>query len=223
MSHNKLKIGSQEATRTGQYNVNLEHLSNVDATATNDTILKFDGSSWVNADLFSEDFDSDGIAAGWSTFNASGGGAYVVNGTGVDSYRTHTAINWSSRTSDQYFETGNITINRTTHGGTTPSQVRFSRIELNANGKYLLVANTKVYNTSSSTYIEWQWLDTSTDAALSARWRQYGGNVGDTGYCIGYAEVTSGSRVCDIRCMARTGGSDGATSKVDILGAIQIG
>ena len=222
MSHNQLKIGGQTASRTGDYDVNLEHLGDVTATTTNDTILKFDGSNWINAALLGQYFETDGAAAGWSTYNAGAGSAYSTTGS-LDSYRTHDLNSWSNRNANSHFESGNITLNRTTHGGATPTQTRFSRVELNANGKYLLIANTKVYNTSSSTYIKWQWLDINTDAPLSARWRQYGGNVGDTGYCIGYAEVTSGSRVCDIRCMARTGGSDGATSKVDILGAIQIG
>jgi len=222
MSHNKLTIGGQDASREGEYDVNLEHLSDVTATTTNDTILKFDGANWINSSLIGPYFLTSGSAAGWSLYSSVGSN-YSVNGSGVDSYRTHAFANWSARDSTQYFEDGNITLNRGSHAGSIPSQVRFSRVELNANGKYLLIANTRVYNASSSTYIEWQWLDTSTDAALSPRWRQYGGNVGDTGYCIGYAEVTSGSRVCDIRCMARTGGSDGNSTKADIIGAIQIG
>ena len=222
MSHSQIKIGNQSANRDGEYSVNIEHLNNVTASATDDTILKFDGNNWINAPLLGQYFQTNGIAAGWSTYNGGAGSAYTTTGS-LDSYRTHTYNNWSGRTSDTYFETGNITMNRTTHGGSTPTQTRFSRVELNANGKYILVANTKVYNTSSSSYIEWQWLDIATDDPLSARWRQYGGNVGDSGYCIGYVTVTGGSRICDIRCISRTGGSDGATPYVDIIGAFQIG
>jgi len=222
MSHNKIKIGGQSPNVTGSFDVALEHLSNVSAATTNNNVLQFVGSSWTNGTLPSGVYSTDGVAAGWSMYG-SAGNAYSVNGSGVDSYRTHAFSDWSNRDSTQYFETGNITLNRGSHAGSIPSQVRFSRVELTANGKYLLIANTRVHNTSSSTYIEWQWLDTDTDEALSARWRQYGANVGDSSYCLGYAEVTTGSRTCDIRCMARTGGSDGNAIKADIIGAIQIG
>lgn len=222
MSHNKIKIGTAKPNQAGELSPNLNDLNNVTASNTNNTILKYNGSNWINASLLNNNFLSSGVAAGWSMF-ASVGSAYSVNGSGVDSYRTHATQNWPVRNSTAYFESGNITLNRGSHAGEIPTQTRFSRVELNANGKYILIANTRVYNTSSTTYIEWQWLDTSTDEALSARWRQYGGNVGDTGYCIGFAEVTSGSRVCDIRCIARDGGNDGNSIKADIISAYQIG
>ncbi len=223
MSHNNLKISNQSPDISGDYNISLSNLSNITASDTNDNILKFDGSNWIQAALLAQSYLSSGTAAGWSTYNAVGS-AYSVNGSGVDSYRTHDLNSWSGRNSNSYFESGNITLNRGSHAGSTPTQTRFSRVELNANGKYLLIATTKVHLTSSSDYIEWQWLDLNTDAKLSPKWRQYGRSGGlSQGYCIGYASVTNNSRVCDIRCVARTGGSDGATSKADIIGAIQIG
>lgn len=223
MSHNNLKISGQSPDVSGNYNVSLSNLSNVTASDTDDNILKFDGSNWIQVALLAQSYLSSGTAAGWSTYG-SAGSSYSVNGSGVDSYRTHNTNNWSERNSASYFENGNITLNRGSHAGSIPTQTRFSRVELNANGKYLLIATTKVYLTSSSNYIEWQWLDLSTDDKLSPKWRQYGRSGGlSQGYCIGYASVTNNSRVCDIRCVARTGGSDGATSKADIIGAIQIG
>lgn len=224
MSHNNLKVSGQSPDVSGNYNVILSNLSNVTASDTDNNILKFDGSNWIAA-LLAQSYLSSGTAAGWSTYNNPGGGtSYSVNGSSVDSYRTHNVNNWSGRNSTAYFENGNITLNRTTHAGVVPTQTRFSRVELNANGKYLLIATTKVHMTSSSSYIEWQWLDLNTDDKLSPRWRQYGRSGGfSQGYCIGYVSVTNSSRVCDIRCIAKTGGSDAATLHADIIGAIQIG
>jgi len=222
MSHNKIKVAGQSPNQASEISIDLGDLNNVTASNTNNTILKYNGSNWVNAPLLNPIFLSEGIAAGWSTYTGSNN-AYSVNGSGTDSYRTHTNQTWSSRTSTTYFENGNITLNRGSHAGTIPTHARFSKVELNSNGKYILIATTRVYMTNSSTYLEWQWLDTDTDEALSARWRQFGGQSGYTGYCIGFADVTSGSKTCDIRCMAKTGGGDQGKNKVDIIGAYQIG
>jgi len=89
----------------------------------------------------------------------------------------------------------------------------------------LLIATTKTYMSSSSSWIKWQWLDTATDEKLSPISQQYGSTKtrGNISFIVGYVEVTNNSRVCDIRCIATNGTNDDrATNLADILGAVQL-
>jgi hypothetical protein len=222
MSHNISHINTTTANRQGAIALALNGLANVSAGSPSaDQVLKFVSSSWIPAAPPGAEFTSGGYAAGWSEFNASSGSSYTTTGS-LDSYRTHTAANWSEANADtSRIEFGGVNITRGTHGGATPTQVRFSKITLDA-GKYLLWATTRSPIGSSASYIEWQWLNTSTDAALGPRWRQYGSTADDVGYGIGYIEVST-TATCDVRVMARTGGTDQARAYNDILAAMQIG
>lgn len=223
MSHNVAKIQAQAANRAGVMALALSNLSNVSAGSPSpNQVLRFVSSNWIAAAPPATEYQAGGYAAGWSLYTTSGGSAYTATGA-LDSYRTHTFANWSETAADtSRIQAGGCSITRTTHGGATPTQVRFSRIILDV-GKYLLFASTRSNISTSSNYIEWQWLDTSTDAELGPRWRQYGSTADDIGYGIGYVEVTSGTRTCDVRVRALTGGTDQARSYTDILGALQIG
>ena len=223
MSHNIQKLQDQGSNRAGVTDLALDHLSNVNASSpSNNQVLKYVSSAWVAASPVSAIFSSGGYAAGWSKYDSGAGSAYTSTGA-LDSYRTHTLLNWSESNADQSrIQNGGVTITRGTHGGATPTQVRFSKITVDV-GKYLLIATTRAPMTSSGSYIEWQWLDTSTDAALGPRWRSDASAADDVSYGIGYIECTTGTRTCDVRVMARTGGSDQARSYDDILAAVQIG
>ena len=222
MSHNKITVGNQSPDASGNVALDLNDLSNVSATVTDGHLLKYSSGVW-SPSLLSAFFRTSGYAVGWSDASRTSGTAYTSTGS-LDSYRTFSTKSWGASGAPKY-EYGNITLNRGTHGGVTPTNERYSQIELNANGRYLLIATTKVNMTSSSSYVEWQWLDFSTDAKLSPINKQYGGTKtrGLISFIIGYAEVTSGSRVCDIRCVGTSGSNnDAATNKADILGAIQL-
>lgn len=223
MSHNVAKIQAQAANRAGVMALALSNLSNVSASSPSpNQVLRFVSSNWIAAAPPAQEYQAGGYAAGWSEYTSTSGSAYTATGS-LDSYRTHTAINWSETNADlSRIQTGGCSITRTTHGGSTPTQVRFSRLILDV-GKYLLFATTRSPISSSANYIEWQWLDTSSDEELSPRWRQYGSTADDVGYGIGYVEVTSGTRTCDVRVRALTGGTDQARSYTDILCALQIG
>lgn len=223
MSHNINKLQAQEANRAGVIALALSNLSNVSASSPSpNQVLRFVGSNWIAAAPPAAEYQAGGYAAGWSLYTAGSGSSYTTTGA-LDSYRTHTAVNWSETNADNSrIQTGGCSITRGTHGGATPTQVRFSKVILDV-GKYLLFASTRSPISNSANYIEWQWLDTSTDAELGPRWRQYGSTADDIGYGIGYVEVTSGTRTCDVRVRARTGGTDQARSYTDILGALQIG
>lgn len=222
MSHNINHINTTTANRQGAIALALNDLANVSAGSPSaDQVLKFVSSSWVPAAPLGAVFTSGGYAAGWSEYTASSGSSYTVTGS-LDSYRTHSFLNWSeSAADDTRIEFGGVGITRGTHGGAIPTQVRFSKITLDA-GKYLLWATTRSPISSSSSYIEWQWLNTSTDAALGPRWRQYGSTADDVGYGIGYIEVAT-TATCDVRVIARTAGTDQARAYNDILAAMQIG
>lgn len=222
MSHNKITVGNQSPDSASNIVINLDDLSNVSATATDGYVLKYSSGGW-NTSLLTAFFRTSGYAVGWSDASRTSGSTYTSTGS-LDSYRNFSTKSWGASGAPKY-EYGNITLNRGTHGGVTPTNERYSQIELNANGRYLLIATTKVNMTSSSSYVEWQWLDFSTDAKLSPINKQYGGTKtrGLISFIVGYAEVTSGSRVCDIRCVGTSGSNnDAATNKADILGAIQL-
>lgn len=223
MSHNVQKIQSIEPDRNSSTSLVLHNLSNVNVPSpSNNQILKYVGSAWVAANPVSAVFNSGGYAAGWSGSTRSSGSAYSTSGA-LDSYRTHSATNWGETAADQSrIQNGGVTITRGTHGGSVPTQVRFSKITVDV-GKYLLFATTRSLMTTSGNYIEWQWLDTDTDAALGPRWRSYASAADDVSYGIGYIEVTTGTRTCDVRVIARTGGNDAARQYGDILAALQIG
>lgn len=224
MSHNLNKVQSQKPSRIGNIALALGQLTNVSGVAPlNGQALKFVGANWLgSAPPSGGTFIAGGYAAGWSEYTSGGGSSYTSSGA-LDSYRTHTAVNWSeANANNSRIQAGGCSITRVTHGGATPSQVRFSRLILDE-GKYLLFASTRSPMSNSSAYVEWQWLDTNTDEELGPRWRQYGSTAAYIGYGIGYIEVTTGTRTCDVRCRLITGGSDKARSNTDILGAIQIG
>ena len=222
MSHNKIKVGNKSTDSNNNITLDLNDLENVSVSSTNGYILKYSSGSWVSSSLTNL-FRTGGYAVGWSDQSRSSGSQYTPTGS-LDSYRNFSGVTWGGANPPNY-EYGNITLNRTTHGGVVPTNERYSQIELNANGRYLLIATTKVNMTSSSSYVSWQWLDFNTDAKLSPINKQYGGTKtrGLISFIIGYAEVTTGSRVCDIRCIARNGSNnDAATARADILGAIQL-
>ena len=222
MSHNKLTVGNQNPDANGDIPVGLNNLNNVSISAVDGKILKYSSGSWGESFL-SEFFRSDGYAAGWSDSTRTNGSAYTSTGA-LDSYRNFSTVSWGGANAPK-LESGNIVLNRGTHGGVTPTNERYSRVELNANGRYLLFATTKTYMGASSSWIKWQWLDTNTDAKLSPVSQQYGSTKtrGNISFIVGYAEVTTGSRVCDIRCIATSGSNDDrATNKADIIGAIQL-
>lgn len=223
MSHNQNKINSQVPNRQGVVSQNLSNLSNVSAASpTSNQVLKWVSSAWIPALPVANIFSAGGYAAGFSKYSSGGGSSYTSSGS-LDSYRTHTAVNWSeANADDSRYQHGGVTITRGTHGGSNPTQVRFSKITVDV-GKYILFATTRSPISSSSNYIEWQWLNTSTDVALGPKWRQYGSTVDDIGYGIGYVECTSGTITCDIRVTANTGGTDAARAYGDILAALQIG
>jgi len=223
MSHNQRKLNSQEPNRQGVTNQALADLSDVTASSpTANQVLRWVSSAWLAASPVAPIFSAGGYAAGFSKYTAGTGSSYSSSGS-LDSYRTHTAVNWSEATADDSrYQHGGVTITRGTHGGATPTQVRFSKITVDV-GKYILFATTRSPISSSSNYIEWQWLNTSTDAALGPKWRQYGSTVDDVGYGIGYVECTSGTITCDVRVTANTGGTDAARAYGDILAALQIG
>ena len=184
--------------------------------------MRFVSSAWIATAPIGAIFNAGGYTAGWSKYDSSAGSSYTPTGA-LDSYRTHTLLNWGESNADtSRYQNGGCTITRGTHGGATPSQVRFSKVTLDV-GKYFLFATTRSVMSSSSQYIEWQWLNTSTDAELGPRWRQTGTSADGVGYGIGYVEVTTGTVTCDVRVIARTGGNDQARSYDDILAAVQIG
>lgn len=222
MSHNLSKLNTLSAGRQGAMIQALSNLAGVNAGAPSpDQVLRSISSNWVAAAPPSTTFEAGGYAAGWSEYSAGSGSSYTATGA-LDSYRTHTFANWSEAAADtSRIQTGGVSITRTTHGGATPSQVRFSRIILDS-GKYLLFATTRAAMSSSASYIEWQWLNTATDAELGPRWRQYGNTVHDVGFGIGYIEVST-SATCDVRVRDLTGGTDQANAYSDILAALQIG
>ena len=223
MSHNINKVQSQEPDRAGAIALSLNNLSNVNASSPSaDQVLKYVSTQWIPAVVPSSVFTAGGYVAGWSKYDAGGGSAYTSTGA-LDSYRTHTYANWSTSNADGSRIThGGLEIDRTTHGGSTPSQVRFSRITVDV-GKYLLFATTRASIGTSGNYIEWQWLDTATDAALGPRWRSDALAANDVSYGIGYIECTTGTRTCDVRVVDNTGGTDQSREYNDILAALQIG
>lgn len=222
MSHNKISVANQNPDSSGNISIDLNDLSNVNASLNDGYVLKYQSNSW-NASLLSAVFRSGGYAVGWSDATRTNGTTYTSTGA-LDSYRNFSTKTWGASGAPKY-QYGNITLNRGTHGGVNPTNERYSQVELNANGKYLLLATTKVNMTSSSSYVEWQWLDFNTDEKLSPINKQYGGTKtrGLISFIVGYAEVTSGSRVCDIRCIGTSGSNnDAATNLADIIGAIQL-
>ncbi len=222
MSHNTNKLNAQAPNKAGLIALALNNLSNVNAGSPSaGQVLKFVGSQWVPASPPDSNYVANSYAAGWSGYNASVGSSYTTSGA-LDSYRTHSYVNWSEANADGSRYDKNAEITRGTHGGSTPTQVRFSKIVLNA-GRYLLFATTRSPISSSSSYIEWQWLNTSTDDELGPKWRQYGSTADDVGYGVGYIYISSGTATCDVRVIARTGGTDVARDRGDILGALQIG
>ena len=223
MSHNAQKLNSQEPNIQGVTSQSLNDLADVSITGSlSDKVLKRVGAAWVAASPLAPLFNAGGYAAGHSQYTAGSGSSYTSTGA-LDSYRTHTLLNWSEANADtSRIQFGGVSITRGTHGGSTPSQVRFSKIVVDP-GKYLLLATTRAPISSSSNYIEFQWLNTDTDAALGPRWRQYGSAADDVGYGIGYVECTSGTITCDVRVMSNTGGTDQARAYGDILAALQIG
>lgn len=223
MSHNTTKVNAEGPSAAGVIAFALSNLSNVSASSPSpNQVLRFVSSNWIAAAPPAAEYQAGGYAAGWSKVTRTSGSSYTSTGA-LDSYRTHTVDSWSEANADNSrIQTGGCSITRTTHGGLTPTSVRFSRLILDV-GKYLLFATTRAPTTNSANYVEWQWLNTSTDAELGPRWRQYGSTADDVGYGIGYVEVTSGTVTCDVRVMDVTGGTDAARSYGDILGALQIG
>lgn len=223
MSHNLNKVNIIKPGRDGDFSVALNSLSDVNIDSpTAGQVLKWVSSAWVAASPASSIFTSGGYAAGFSKGGGSSGGSYTTTGS-LDSYRTHTSENWSEANADNSrYEFGGVSITRGTHGGATPTQVRFSKITVDT-GRYLLFATTRSPISSSSNYIEWQWLNTSNDQPLGPKWRQYGSTADGVGYGIGYVHCSSGSITCDIRVVSNTGGGDTSRAYGDILAAIQIG
>ena len=222
MSHNTLKVGDLSASSNGNINVSLNELSDVSISVSDQKVLRFNGSAWI-ASFLPAVFRSNGYAVGWSDTSKTNGTQYTATGS-LDSYRNFSNVSWGGANAPK-FESGNITLNRGTHGGVTPTNERYSRVELNANGKYLLIATTKTYMSSSSSWVKWQWLDTATDEKLSPISKQYGSTKtrGNISFIVGYVEVTNNSRVCDIRCIATNGTNDDrATNLADIIGAVQL-
>lgn len=224
MSHNKIKIGTAAPNPSGVLNLSLNDLSNINVSSASDgSVLRYVGSQWTHAPSIASAYTTEGYASGWSTVTA-GGSSYTATGA-LNSYRTHDVTNWEDTTDDCQITFGGLDLDRGTQGGSIPSQTRFSRIILDE-GKYLLVATTFAYATTSSNWIEFQWRDLNTNAILGPRWRQYGGAQKDVGQGLGYVEVAKDTtRTCDIRVVAINGSmADGPHNyKDDIIAAIQIG
>lgn len=224
MSHNKTTIGTATPDATGAIAVGLNDLSNVDVSAASDgSALRFVSAQWTHAPSVSTGYATAGYAAGWSTITVQGS-SYTATGS-LNSYRTHDSTNWEDTTDDCQITFGGLDLDRGTQGGVIPSQTRFSRVVLDE-GKYLLIATTFAYATTSSNWIEFQWRDLNTNATLGPRWRQYGGAQKDVGQGFGYVEVSAGTtRTCDIRVVAINGSmADGPHNyQDDIISAIQIG
>lgn len=222
MSHHKIKVANQEPDASSDISINLENLNNVLGTASNEKLLKYVGGQFRTS-LLSKMFRSSGFSAGWSDVTRNYGSSYTSTGS-LDSWRTWSTTNWGSSGAPK-FNSGNIDLNRGTHGGITPTAYRFSRIELNANGRYLLFATTRTYMNSSSSFVKWQFQDTNTDEKLSSINVQYGGSTtqGKTSIIVGYAVVTSGSKTCDIRCIETNGSNDDRSLiNAGIIGAFQL-
>lgn len=224
MSHNKTTIGTATPDANGAIAVALNDLSDVDVSVASDgSALRYVSGQWTHAPSVSTSYTTEGYAAGWSTGTASGS-SYTATGS-LNSYRTHDFSSWEDTTDDCQITFGGLDLDRGTQGGSVPTQTRFSRIVLDE-GKYLLIATTLAYSTTSSNWIEFQWRDLNTNAILGPRWRQYGGAQKDIGQGFGYVEVSAGTtRTCDIRVVAISGSmADGPHNyQDDIISAIQVG
>ena len=131
MSHNINKVQAQEANRAGVIALALSNLSNVSASSPSPNhVLRFVSGSWISAAPPGAEFEAGGYAAGWSQYSAGSGSSYTTTGA-LDSYRTHSLNNWSEANADKSrIQTGGCSITRGTHGGATPTQVRFSKVIL---------------------------------------------------------------------------------------------
>ena len=223
MSHNKIIVATQLPDSSSNINIDLENINNIRGIAGNEKLLKYIGGQWRTSFLSSM-FRSNGYAAGWSTVTRNNSSNSYTSTGSLDSYRTWTTVNWGSSPSPK-FNSGNVDLNRTTHGGVQPTAQRWSRVELSANGRYLLFATTRAYMGSSSSFVKWQWKDINTDENLSPVSIQYGSDKtkGKLSFIVGYAVVTSGSKTCDIRCIETNGSNDDrSVINADIFGAFQL-
>ena len=225
MSHNEIKVNNVKPDKTGNISLDLNNISDVNISSADDQhVLKYDNSNWVNV-LRSATFETTGYAAGWSTYaGGSQSSTYTSTGT-LNSYRTHDLGNWENTSSTVQISAGGLDLDRGTRGGVIPTQTRFSRIVLDE-GKYLLIATTQASSSNSSNWVEFQWRDTSSDAILGPRWRQYGTAAKKIGRGVGYVEVGSGAtKTVDVRVVAHNGTMYDSPHNVknDILMAIQVG
>lgn len=155
MSHNKIKVGGQSPNTSGEIAVGIDNLSDVNvSSATNGTLLKYDGSEWSFGVPGFETTDYGLIASNQSTGSVS---TLYTNTT------RNSIISDSRNSGYGRIESSGVTQvirlyqSGTTSGGTNSN--RYFGFELPANATFLLIfVHTPNFNSSSGQTVL-QWMD----------------------------------------------------------------
>jgi len=139
MSHNKITVAGQDPSSAGDITVGLNSLSDVTiSSASSDQVLKYDGSSFVNAALSA----NKGYDLKCAIYQGSGGNNYTVSTSSTYKYviGDYSIYRINGNTYNTYYDTGFTVNNATSANSPISNNTWVESIDIPNAGTYLVTA-----------------------------------------------------------------------------------